>query len=191
MRRTYLGDSYDIVKQSLLRWLGNFGGWSVHPMFTEPWVRTDVVALESLLGAKIVSREVLTSTTDRSVYFACGSSCGHLFLDPNTGLRMRSKTGADVPQYVFASELQRLVEQRPGSLTAVFDQSVGRGSESIQLQTKLQELSELGVFGFAYVSHACFVVAGHDRSLVDRARARVMSESRLPEDRILSVPPVR
>jgi len=36
MRMRYFGDSYDIVKQSLLRWLRPLGEWSVHPMFTEP-----------------------------------------------------------------------------------------------------------------------------------------------------------
>jgi len=36
MRMRYFGDSYDIVKQSLLRWLQSFGPWSVLPMFTEP-----------------------------------------------------------------------------------------------------------------------------------------------------------
>jgi hypothetical protein len=31
----YFGDSYDIVKQSLIRWLADFGQWSAHPMFPE------------------------------------------------------------------------------------------------------------------------------------------------------------
>src|SRR5712671_2961007 len=94
MRIHYFGDSYDIVKQSLLRWLSTFGEWSVHPMFTEMVSRTDVAAFELLLNAKIVSTEVLTRETDRSAYFARATSCGHLFLDPDTGLRMRSTRGA-------------------------------------------------------------------------------------------------
>jgi hypothetical protein len=188
MRIRYFGDSYDIVKQSLLRWLRNFGEWSVHPMFTEIVSQNNVDAFEMLLEAKIVSTEVLRLDTDRSAYFACTASCGHLFLDPNTGLRMRTTRGADAPQYVFAAELQRLVKERPDSLTVVFDQSVGRGSERTHLEAKLQQLREQGVFGFAYASHACFVVTGRDRALIDRARARVIAESRLPESRILSVP---
>src|SRR5438552_3690504 len=127
MRMRYFGDSYDIVKQSLLRWLRSFGEWSVHPMFTEPIKPSDVAALEALLGAKVASTEVLTLDTDRVAYFSCASSCGHLFLDPDTGLRMLSTRGVRAPEYLFASELVRLSEQRSGSLTVVFDQSVGRG----------------------------------------------------------------
>jgi hypothetical protein len=190
MRASYLGDSYDIVKQSLLRWLRNFGPWSVHPMFTETVSGTDISALESLLDAHVVSMEVLTLDTDRSAYFSCASSCGHLFLDPNTGLRMRSTRGVRAPEYLFAPELQQLAEQRPNSLTVVFDQSVSRGSERVHLDIKLRKLHHFGLYGFAYASHACFVVVGRDRSLVERARAQVIAESKLPEHRILSVPPV-
>jgi hypothetical protein len=189
MRIHYFGDSYDVVKQSLLRWLSTFGEWSVHPMFTEMVSGTDVAAFEVLLNAKIVSTEVLTRETDRSAYFACATSCGHLFLDPDTGLRMRPTRGARAPQYIFGDEVHRLVEQRPESLTVVFDQCVGRGSERSHLADKLQMLRDRGIFGFAYVSHACFVVAGRKRTLVEQARSRVIAESRLPENRLLPIPP--
>jgi hypothetical protein len=187
MRMRHFGDSYDIVKQSLLRWLRNFGGWSVHPMFTESVTPTNVFAFESLLSAKVVSTEVLTLDTDRLAYFSCASSCGHLFLDPDTGLRMLSTRGIRAPEYLFASELVRLAEQRPGSLTLVFDQSVGRGSEQAQLEAKLRELRRHGVFGSAFVSHACFVIAGRDRALVERARTQIITESKLPASRFLPV----
>src|SRR5262249_25237272 len=121
--------SYDIVKQSLLRWLQLFGEWSVHPMFTEPFPPSHISAYESLLGANVLSAEVLTLDTNRAAYFACASSCGHLFVDPDTGLRIMSTRGAHAAKYLFASDLSQLSEQRPHSLTAVFDQSVGRGSE--------------------------------------------------------------
>ena len=32
MNPRFLGDSYDIVKQSLLRWLAFDGVWATHPM---------------------------------------------------------------------------------------------------------------------------------------------------------------
>ena len=189
MRMRYFGDSYDIVKQSLIRWLSDFGPWSAHPMFTEAVTAADVSAFESLLGVKVVSTEVLTLDTDRSAYLACGSACGHLFLDPDTGLRMRPTRGVRAPEYLFAGELLRLAEARPTSLTVVFDQSVGRGSERLHLQGKQRELRHHGLFGFAYVSHACFVVVGRDRALVDRARSRIVAQSHLPESRFLPVDP--
>jgi len=187
MRMHYFGDSYDIVKQSLLHWLRSFGEWSVYPMFTESVTPSDITAFESLLSAKVVSAEVLTLDTDRSAYFSCASSCGHLFLDPDTGLRMHSTRGVRAPEYLFATELVRISEKRPGSLALVFDQSVGRGSEQLHLEGKLRELRHHGVFGSAFVSHACFVIASRDRGLVERARTQIITESKLPASRFLPV----
>jgi hypothetical protein len=187
MRMRYYGDSYDIVKQSLLRWLRPLGEWSIHPMPTEPMSPADVAAFESLLSAKVVSTEILTVASDRPAYFSFGSSSGHLFLDPDTGLRIRPTRGNRSPEYPFTNELVRLVHQRPDSLTLVFDQSVGRGSEQLHLEDKIRELRRHGVFGSAYVSHACFVFAGRDRTLVERARAQIITESRLPASRFLPV----
>ena len=131
MRMRYFGDSYDIVKQSLLRWLRGFGERSAHPMFTQPVSDADVAAFEKLLAVKVVSRNVLTVDTNRTAYLAPASSCGHLFLDPDTGLRMRPTRGVRAPEYLFANELVRLADARPASLTVVFDQSVRRGSEPL------------------------------------------------------------
>jgi hypothetical protein len=187
MKMRYFGDSYDIVKQSLLQWLREFGDWSAHPMFTEAVTAVEVKAFESLLGATVVSTEVLTLDTDRAAYLACGSSCGHLFLDPDTGLRMRSTRGVRAPEYLFGGELIQLVQQRSKSLTVVFDQSVGRGSERLHLEGKLRALRHHDVFGFAYVSHACFLVVSMDREAIDRARSRVIAKSHLPDSRFLPV----
>src|SRR5229473_6084890 len=131
MRMGYFGDSYDLVKKSLLHWLRSFGEWSVHPMFTECVSRAEVLAFEAFLGAKVISTEVLTVQSNRSAYFASASQCGHLFLDPDTGLRMR---GAHGPEYLLIGELLWLVGQRPyDALTIVFDKSVRRGNEKLDL----------------------------------------------------------
>jgi hypothetical protein len=188
MKMRYFGDSYDIVKQSLLRWLQGFGDWSAHPMFTEPVSSADITSLERLMAVKVVSREVLTVDTDRVEYLRPGLSANHLFLDPDTGLRMRRTRGVRSPEFLFGDELVRLATARPKSLTMVFDQSVGRGSERLHLEGKLRELRHHDVYGFAYVSHACFLIAATDRALVDRARSHIISESLLPESRFLPVP---
>jgi hypothetical protein len=164
MRMRYFGDSYDIVKQSLLRWLQTFGQWSVHPMFTEPVSQQDVSAFEGFIGAKLISADLLTISSDRRTYFSCASSCGHLFLDPNTGIRLTITRGVRAPEYLFAGELVQLTKQRPGFLTVVFDQSVGRGSEHAHLAAKLQHLLNHGVAAIAYRSHACFVIATRPRN---------------------------
>lgn len=53
MHPRFLGDSYDIVKQSLLRWLGSIGPWSVHLMYAEAPTSGDVEAFEYLLGRRL------------------------------------------------------------------------------------------------------------------------------------------
>jgi hypothetical protein len=183
----YFGDSYDIVKQSLLRWLHPFGGWSVHPMFTEPVPPERATAFANFLGAEIVSTQVLTPATDRSSYFSCAQFCKNLFLDPDTGLRLQRTSLERSPAYIFASGLINLVEMRPDALTLVFDQSLRRGFERPQVEEKLRYLRDHEVFGFAYVSHACFVVVGRDQDLVARASQRLISESKLPEERLLRI----
>ena len=149
MHIKYFGDSYDVVKQSLLKWLQAFGEWSVHPMFTASVPHVKTSAFEALLGAKVISRSVLTSRTERSAYFACAHSCGNLFLDPNTGLRLQDIGGTRAPNYLFASELVQLAEHRPESLTVVFDQSLQRGKELSGLNKKLRHLLHRKVYTFA------------------------------------------
>ncbi|HST60642.1 MAG TPA: hypothetical protein VLK84_18220 [Longimicrobium sp.] len=183
MKIGYLGDSYDIVKRFLLQSLGAFGCWSAHPMFTEAVSPADVAAFERMIGVPVVSDEVLERRTDRGRYFASASGAGHLFLDPNTGLRM-GRGGKNAPSYLFGEDLLRLVRARPGSLTMVFDQSLGRGAAKEDLERKLAALEEEGVAAFAYHSHACFVIATGDAALANEARG-LLQDAGLPEGRLL------
>jgi hypothetical protein len=185
MHMKYFGDSYDIVKQSLIGWLGRFGKWSVHPMLTEGASKEDIDAFENFLGARVISKEVLTTTTNRETYFSCATQCGNLFLDPDTGLRLKNTKGKRAPEYLFASELDHVVSCRSAALTLVFDQSLPRGNERKALQHKLADLLRRGVHGFAYVSHASFLVTGRNEELIKRAFEHVRSQSRLPLGRFL------
>lgn len=189
MHMKYFGDSYDIVKMSLIGWLRHFGEWSVHPMLTEKAEAKDIDAFERLLGARVISTDVLTTTTDRKSYFSCTTNCDNLFLDPDTGLRMESTKGKRSPEYLFSSELVSIISSRPEALTLVFDQSLARGNERKDLEKKLKDLLSHGVHGFAYVSHACFLVAGHEKERVDSAYNHIISESKLPTSRFINIPP--
>lgn len=185
MHMKYFGDSYDLVKLSLIGWLRRFGEWSVHPMLTEEATPDDIRAFERFLGTPLISTEVLTTATDREQFLSCAHRAGNLFLDPDTGLRMKPTIGVRAPEYLFSSELIRIVASRPKALTLVFDQSLPRGGEPAALLGKLRQLLGEGIHSFAYVSHACFVVAAHDRGLIEKALAHVQSESRLPARRFL------
>ncbi|MCI0370851.1 MAG: hypothetical protein L0214_05605 [candidate division NC10 bacterium] len=186
MRLSYLGDSYDIVKQSFLRWLSALGPWSANPMFTEevPGEQIDVFA--RLLGVPLISTETLRPKSDRFAYFATARACHtHLFLDPDTGLRLERVGGKRAPAYLFGEELAQIARSRPGLLTLVFDQSLGRGNKAEQLEQKLLALAAVGLHGAAYVSHACFILVAHESELVREAVLAVREQSGLPSARFV------
>lgn len=186
MRPRYLGDSYDIVKQSLLRWLGSIGAWKAHPMFTEPVTPEEATAFSRLLGIPLLTADVLHAETDRQTYFAAARACrDHLFIDPDTGLRLKPTTGRNHSAYLFGPEVVAIVSERPERMTLVFDQSLARGGEREDLAEKMAFLEERGISSFAYVSHACFIVIAASRELLRNAWGVMLRESCLPEDRFV------
>lgn len=186
MHLKYYGDSYDIVKQSLLRWLSPFGRWMVHPMFTEAVTPDRALEFAKFLGVELLTSQVIDSSTDRETYFRGARLCpANLFLDPDTGLRPESIGGAKAPQYLFIQELMSITAARPTTLTLVFDQSLPRGNERPALEQKLALMKARGLHGTAYTSHACFVMVSRDPSLIERAKQAVLDQSRLPLDRFL------
>lgn len=188
MHLKHFGDSYDIVKKSLLGWLGEFGPWVAHPMFTHPVSEVDAAAFSTFLGIPLVSTEVLSVESDRRSYLEACGECRSVFLDPDTGVRLQRTTRKRSPEFVFADELVAIAVAHPQGLVLTFDQSLARGSESRQIRVKLTHFAERGIHGFAYVSHASFMVLGQSPSVVSEARADVVRKSSLPGHRIV-VPP--
>lgn len=189
MHPRYFGDSYDVVKQSLLRWLAELGEWSFHPMFTKQVAVERGLEFGRFLGARCLSEQVLAPSTDRRAYLRPALECAtHLFLDPDTGLAARRVPAAKRPAYLMVDELVEIASARPTKLTLMFDQSVPRGREQKAVESKLVPLAECGLSSLAYITHACFLLVGADRQLV-RSAARVIKErSRLPESRFLEKP---
>lgn len=187
MNPRYLGDSYDIVKHCLLRWLSVLGPWAAHPMFTEPVNGHSAAMFSALLGVPLISTHVLAQAQDRDMYFASAQSCAsHLFLDPDTGIRLKSTHGKRAPAYLFVDELLRIASRQQRLLTLVFDQCLQRGAERKGLATKLEALASSGVHGFAYRSHACFLVVAPNAEIVGLARNVLDREAHLPADRFVS-----
>ncbi len=113
MKFKYFGDSYDVVKKSLIAWLCEFGGWYAHPMFTEPVTPDQSALFARFLDAKLVSAEELTPRTDRAAYFSSCLSAGNLFLDPDTGIHLVPRRDSNLPpelhpNAVRAKQLQNL-----------------------------------------------------------------------------------
>jgi hypothetical protein len=190
MHMRYFGDSYDIVKQSLLGWLRYFGDWSIHPMLTEKASSEELRAFERFLDTPVISSEVLTTVTNRETYFSCVSNCDceNLFLDPDTGLKLKKTNSSSAPKYIFSSELIHLISLRTQRLTLVFDQSLPRGGEQGALEHKLRNLYDHGIHCFAYMSHASFIVSGKERKLIADTLKYVIAKSRLPENRFICCP---
>ena len=156
-------------------------------MFTEPGEAERANELESFLDTKVVSTEVLT-VLNRLSYFKSASIDHHLFIDPNTGLRLGDLGGRKALDYLFASELLLITQERENYLTMVFDQSLSRAAEDVrreEVRRKLNELRARGLFGFAYYSHVCFLVLSKDESLVNEARNRLNQGLGLPRSRLV------
>jgi hypothetical protein len=190
MKLRFLGDSYDVVKHSLLRWLIPLGRWSTHPMFTERFTYEQKKVCQSLLGTRLLSSEVLALGVDRREYLAPAiDGDGHVFLDPDTGIRIKPTKGNKSPAYVFGPELEEIAGASSERLVLVFDQSLARGKERQGLEIKLSYFAEKGIHGFAYISHACFVLLGRDSGAVTKALKTLKNESNLPESRLLVIGP--
>jgi hypothetical protein len=156
-------------------------------MFTEPVTAQEATIFSGLLGVPLLSAEVLHAETNRQAYFAAARVCeDHLFLDPDTGLRLKPTTGKDRPSYLFGLEVVTLVLERPETLTLVFDQSLPRGREREQLAKKMEFLEQHGIFSSAYVSHACFILMSSKQELMEKALEVVQGESGLPRARFVS-----
>jgi len=187
MKLQFFGDSYDIVKKSLISWLGEFGSWSAHPMFTEPVEPEEAALFAHFLGAHLISTETLTPSTDRAAYFMPCWSAGNLFLDPDTGVRLKPRWGLKSVNYIFGPELVALSQARPASLTLVFDQSFSRGNQLPHIQEKLEFFASHGIHGFAYSSHAPFLILCSASELAVRAHGRLLEVSGLPASRLVAL----
>jgi hypothetical protein len=185
----HFGDSYDIVKKNLLEWLASFGPWGVHPMFTHEVSDIEAAKFSHFLGAPLLSTDVLELDSNRDGYLAACGECRSVFLDPDTGVRLHRRERHRATEFIFDDELLTLAQARPDGLVMVFDQSLPRGSEAVQAQSKLDQFARFGVAGFAYVSQACFLVLCTSRQIADETRSQVLRASGLPGARILPTTP--
>lgn len=188
MHLKHFGDSYDIVKKSLLGWLSDLGPWAAHPMFTHEVSETEAQAFSRFLGVPLISTAVLNPVTDRHAYLEPVGDWNSLFLDPDTGVRISRESGRRSSEFLFVDELRALALHRPSGVIMAFDQSLPRGSERVSVSRKLAELAGGGVYGFAYVSHASFLILSASGDVAERARTLVAEASALPAERLLRGP---
>jgi len=187
MRMQFFGDSYDVVKRFLLRTVAPGAKWACFPMFTHEVAAVDISAFEAFLGVSVASPHAIISSTDRAAHFSALPDHRHIFLDPDTGIKLKASNGADAAKYVFGPELIALCEQNRDRLLLVFDQSVPHGAERKTIAEKLGYFRERGLCGFAYLSHACFLVLSSSEPACHTARQRLLA-THLPQTRLVGAP---
>ena len=188
------GDSYDFVKRGILQLLKGRGGWSVHPMFTDPDPARYAAEYRRLIGVPTVTdQSFVQSGRNRNAWLASARTCrSHLFIDPCTGLPfdkegLPSHENRLDPAFLKASELAQIARERPDELTLVFDQSFHRKKElpiTDQIEQKLDWLEGQRIHGLAYHSHANFVIASMNRDVLLAAR-HLLEGFNFPEGRLI------
>lgn len=184
MRMQFFGDSYDVVKRFLIRTVAPDAKWVAFPMFTHEVAAAHISAFEAFLGVSVASPHTMTSSTDRAAHLSVLADHRHIFLDPDTGIKLKPSNGAEAVKYVFGPELVALCEQSPDRLLLVFDQSVPRGAERKAIAEKLGYFRDKGLCGFAYFSHACFLVLSRSEPVCEAARKRLLA-THLPQNRLV------
>lgn len=145
------------------------------------------MAYEMFLGVSVASSDVLIPYQHRAKYLSPPARHQHIFLDPDKGIKIKQSTGLDSVKYVFGPELVKLCNQVPERLLLVFDQSIPNGlpdDKREYIAKKLDYFRGQGIFGFAYRSHACFLVLSSSELTCRAARDHLL-ESHLPKSRLV------
>lgn len=155
-------------------------------MFTYTVSEADATELSALVGVPLVSTRFLKPGVDRTRYFAEASACeSHLFLDPDTGIKLKPSRNGRAHAYLLGPELVEIALGRRQQLTIVFDQCFARGRAHEDLSHKLHFLATNSTQGLVYLSHACFVLASCDHALLSKARNLLEKDAHLPATRFL------
>lgn len=181
MHPQYLGDSYDLVKHTLLRWLGPLGDWALHPMFRFDFGEAFVHAYEGLIGVPTITREPIPRGHKRIGHLHLADDFAHVLFDPDTGLRLRGERSRS---HLMKEELVSLAHARPKSLSLVFDQSLSRGQQREALSEKVRSLRGSQLAAFGYFSHACFVAVSKENLVLDSAK-QLLIDAGVPNARLL------
>lgn len=171
MHAKYLGDSFDIVKRFWAEQLRSIAPLYAHPRFVPASIRSAFV--------KVAAIPILEPDEARVEPFG-------LFLDPHTGIPLpaaarQKATASHAPVSFILAELERL---RPRYLIC-FDQSDDRHSglsRGEQRASKRAALQVGNVASFYYVSHAPFLFAARDATVLNLVFHRLL-EGGIPEGR--------
>ena len=185
MHPSKFGDTYDMAKICMLKWLAPQGSWGIHPMyFPEPDEQRNEAFpcnYADFLEITCVGGDI--QTPDRLTE-AVQNWQGALFLDPDTGLWRDRETDET---HVGMRDLIAIAQapNRKNRLTLVYDQSINYnelryGSPREQIRAKLDTLQAADIHAAAYVSHTAFIWLSDNPDVVTQATQNVLEASRLP-----------
>ena len=187
MEEAKFGDSYDFIKQFILRWLRCEGEWRAHPMFSTPIKAPFPTMFSAFLGVPLVDTNPVPGKQGRHEYFKSARQCQtNLLLDPDTGLAL-----GDIRVTKKHLELDELVdiaraEGRKSKLTLVFDQSFKRNeSKENQVEGKLKYLRSKQLHCTVYKSHANFLLVSADPRALESAKRVLLLQAKVPPGRLL------
>ena len=195
MHPKFFGESHDIAKRRIMRWLAPHERWAAHPMWFEqrpgsPRDRAFLKEYATALDVDIVKDE----SRDREAFLAAAKACcRHLLLDPDTGMSL-STSRRNSRKHVRVDQFIQIVKSpsRPDKLTLIYDQSYLRNGVDIWEQTraKLRCLDDAEVYAVAYMAHegsrVRFIWASTDREAIAGATRRIRSKPGFPRWRCMS-----
>ena len=179
------GDTYDMAKICMLRWLERPEPWGIHPMYFpkrgEPRDEAFPCNYADFLGIACVGGDIRTPGI---LVEAVDDWQGALFLDPDTGLYPHGPTDED---HIGMADLIAIAQapNRKDRLTLVYDQSIDRRYEHVgdpreQVRAKLTTLEDAGIHSAAYVSHIAFIWLSDNPEVATQATRNILQESKLP-----------
>ena len=155
MKFKHFGNSYDVIKKALIAWFGECGVRNAHLMFTEAVTPDRSTLFARFPAEKLVSTEERTPRTNRAGYFLPCRGAGKLFLDPDTGISLKTLRDAKSINYISGPEIIDLNLTRPESLMVVFDQRYGRAEDSSRkFKRNYSSLQLMDFTALSYASHA-------------------------------------
>ena len=196
MHPRFFGESRDIAKRQIMRWLAPTSEpWAAHPMWfnqrpTPPCDRAFLDQYAAALNVHIVDHE----SPDQNAFLEAAVACiDHLLLDPDTGLGNKSncdRTNRDHVTHVTFDQLIQIVQsqKRHDKLTLVYDQGYSRILDVLgvreETRKKLNRLRQSSVHAISYMAEpkwgVCFIWASKDCDVITQATQRMQAKSRFP-----------
>ena len=181
----FLGDSYDFVKRILLSVKPRNRDFLAVPMFAkEPEKLGDVLdSYAHMLRVDKIPRELCLVPDDRQqwleeIHSVVKKGRYHLFLDPDTGIRVGDNKGRKPRAYVGMNEIKALLEDSEDMLLLCYDQSFPRANEKDNQKARSEKLRVLGstrgIRSCYFVSHTCILAASCDEEVLSEWRSGIL-----------------